>query len=479
MGFFDQLLPDYSDPNSMAAWGAIGNMLLRGGTPIPGKGLGAGNALAMLAGSGMQGATAGANFAQEYQKQNIGNQMGGLNLQRAQAIQPAILKQINGMSSGAPGALNGGMSDSDQLALQTLQWAMMSGNPEQISKAYQTIYEHNPNLAGQIENAKARGGIAQTPNGPVPGYQVPGINNSPFGAMSPPVSDAPMQGTQPSISPVQGPQTIPPINASELQPPPQQQLRDASFMPPNPPPQSTSSVASNGADPTGMPKYKFNPFNKVETEQASKFGEADTKVNDAMTGQLDTYAQSEQRLNTIAQALKEVQSGGLTSTKAAIANMLQGLGVDPKTYNLDDPKSAYNVLHEQGINTLQELKQLTSGTGSRITNAEFTRIGNYMNNPDIPASTNLQLLGEAIGAIHYDKDMIDGWNNIGGLVNRAASGYTVRPDDYMRQWQLKHKMGDYVDQAKEKIGPLKGMEAQGNASPQVTYVRVNGKLVKQ
>lgn len=73
-------MPDFSDPNSMAAWGALGNVLIGGSAPryAPnGNGITGGNklnSLAALAGMGMTGAVQGADGAQEFQKNQLANQ---------------------------------------------------------------------------------------------------------------------------------------------------------------------------------------------------------------------------------------------------------------------------------------------------------------------------------------------------------------------------------------------------------------------
>lgn len=548
---------DFNDPNDMALWGALGNVLTVGSTPHPGaSGMGAGNALLALGGAGLQGAVTGAQAAQKYQAGDIANQTAGLGLERQKAIQPYQIDMIKKMMGGqAPGSLAGGVtgptSISDGLFQQAYATALASGDMAKVSAVLTSWAEHSPQLAGAIEKEKQRVSVHEGPNGPYVGYPGGGdiSDQAPaqaYGSISP-------QGTNPmlpnlvqaesggdpsAISPkgAAGAFQIMPATATDpgfgVQP-----LHNWDGKDPRTAPQAEQQRFANdylnmnqqryggdprlaaagynagpGAvdralgklpaetqayvpkvtrgidspqkgsamppDPTGKPQYKIDPFKKTDVEFANKAMETDMKVNDEYSAQLNLYAQAEQRLNTVAQAFKAIQSGGLTTNKAEIANILQGLGADPSKYNLDDPTSVYNVLHEQGINTLQQLKTMTAGAGSRITNSEFVRIGDYMNNPNLPPATNLQLLGEAIGAIHYNKGMIEDWNKAGALGNRIADGYTMRPNDFERKWQLDHKMNDYVEKVKQDIGPLKGME--GNNAPTQSikvYHRINGKLV--
>lgn len=492
-------LIDFNDPNDMALWGALGNVLTVGSTPHPGmSGMGAGNAFLALAGAGLQGATTGAQAAQKYQAGDIANQTAGLGLERQKAIQPYQIKMIKDMmGGGAPGSLMGSAgstgSPADAMFKQAYMLALSGSDPSKAGAVLQAWAEHSPQLAGAIEKEKQRVSVHEGPNGPYVGYPGGGdISEQPpaFGSMAPPPG-----GSMPSaqLAPPPASAMLPPVPSAPPVVPPSimngvsnapagqalGRMVDANGKQAELP---TAFDATGGikADPTGKPAYKIDPFKKTDVEFANKAMETDMKVSDEYSSQLNLYAQAEQRLNTVADAFKKIQSGGLTTQKAEIANTLQGLGIDPSKYNLDDPTSVYNVLHEQGINTLQQLKTMTAGAGSRITNSEFVRIGDYMNNPNLPPATNLQLLGEAIGAVHYNKGMIEDWNKSGGLGNRLADGYTMRPNDFERKWQLDHKMGDFVDAVKKDIGPLKGMEGN-NAPTQAVriYHRVNGKLVAQ
>lgn len=554
---------DFNDPNQMAIFGALGNMLIAGGTPIKGQsGMGAGNAAALLGGAGLQGAVAGAGGAQKYQATDIANQTAGLGLERQKAIQPYQIKMIQSMLGGgaAPGSLSGGgggSSPADRMFQQAYSLALSSGDMAKASSVLQAWAEHNPKLAGAIEQEKAKNAVHETAGGTM--FGINGIPGAPaYGSMAPAgmnpmlpnLVQAESNGNPDAVSPAGAggltqimPDTardpgygVQPLQGWDGKNPatalPQEQLRfgndylnamqdhnggdprlaaaaynagpgrvdaalaklpaetqayvpkvagqpqrTASFMPPA----RSLAAPQNAPDSSGMPKYKFSIFNKIEAHQAEKFGEADMKVSDEMSSQLNNYAQAEQRLESVERAAKAVQFGGLATKKAEIANMLQGLGVDPAKYNLDDPHSVYTVLHENIISALQQLRDSLKGSGgSRVAQTEFNRLVDKNFDPNSPPETILQLLGEAKGAIHYDRAMIEDWSKNGGLGNRIADGYTMRPNDFTRKWQLDHKMGDFVEKVKKDIGPLKGMESKNAPTSSVkVYKRVDGKLVAQ
>lgn len=403
----------FDDPN-MAALAAFAASMGQSSTPQYGPPKPFGPILGQAAGNAFAGAGTANNFA----KSTMENQATGLSLERMKAMQPMFLKQIQGM--GQPMGVPGG---ADSQFGQAYNLAMMSGDMGKAATVLQSWAEHNPELAGKIKKEQE----VNTPR-TEPIYWPGG--NAPSGNA----------GTMPADQ----------KNAA---------IKDL--------------FGGEGKNPT--PPYKINIFDPIQKDQAKEWSKTDNEINSKMGDYLTTLNQSRQRLTTIADALKETQSGGFQSHKADILNKLQGVGITIPEDSAANVASIQTILHEQGINTLQQLKQMVQGAGGRITNAEFERIGNYMNGPDIQPETNLQLLGEAIGAIDYDKARITDWNNMGGLENRSNNGFMLRPSDHEMKWGINNDMSQYVNKAKGNIGLLKGMK--NNSA--VNWTIKNGQLVKQ
>lgn len=238
-------LPDFSDPQSMAAWGALGNVLIGGSAPryAPnGNGVTGGNALnslAALAGLGLTGAVKGAEGAQQYKASDLANQMGQLGLQKQQAVQPLQIAAIKNAMGGVPGNLAGPgsqvlsqmppstVSDADQKFAQAYNLSM-AFSPDKAAGVLQSWAEHNPQLAGMIKNEQERQSIIAMPGG----RQVPGSAVlSPYGSLSPsagggagvPAPQLPMPAGQMPPNGAGASPAIPQIPASQLFAPPQGQ----------------------------------------------------------------------------------------------------------------------------------------------------------------------------------------------------------------------------------------------------------------
>ena len=191
--------------------------------------------------------------------------------------------------------------------------------------------------------------------------------------------------------------------------------------------------------------------------------------------------QAEQRLNSIASAFKQIQTGEWTTDKAHFAAMLKSAGLDPTKFNLDDPAAAQTALHENYVETLQQLKASTP----RFTQMEFKALSENKEHPNLQPSANLQMLSEDIAQLRQSRDIPrdfaiaqqHGWRD---------------PQSFEQAWLRQNPLKGYVDQARAEIGPLKGMPGNepGAAGPKAaaangswtdpktgkSYQVINGKL---
>jgi len=517
MSFFDQIMPDFSDPNSMAAFGALGNMLLTGGVPIRGQtGMGAGNALAMLAGSGMQGAVSGAQGAQQFKGQNIGNQLADLSLQQQQAIQPgqiAMLKRLYGNQDGslqsAPFGMppssssqSGGISASDTQFAQAYQLAMASGaKTGDFSKAaavLQSWAEHNPALAGQIKNAQEQNTYQKTPQGT---YQMPSQGGTSFGAPAPPVSST---ATAPQInaSDIEAPTTP---EAQPLPPPPsqipnnpfaQQPPRDAAFMPPQQTQQQQTNIpaqflAADGkpiipqiknigllkSDPQGMPSYN-TPNTETGVALQKDMQKEDIEANAEMTSNMSNIQKEQYRLQQLVTAYKGAQSGTFMAQYPEVAKGLVAAGyLSPD--DIHNLSMIQKAIANQAIQVIQQTKDANANLGDapmRMFGSELANMQKKAENAGSTPEANFEVITDAMGLANHAADMYKGWDAIGGLGNRLQNGTTLRPANYARQFIETHNPQDYKEASMKAIGQFKG-QSTGSSAPKLIYQRVNGKLV--
>lgn len=178
--------------------------------------------------------------------------------------------------------------------------------------------------------------------------------------------------------------------------------------------------------------------------------------------------QAEQRLNTIANAFKQIQTGAFTTNKAQFATWLKSAGLDSvadKVMQGADPSQVQLALHENYAETMQQLKAATS----RFTQQEFKITAENKEHPNLQPEANLQMLAEDIGALRQARDLPR------DFVIAQQHGWKD-PQSYEQAWLRQNPLSGYVDTAKKEIGPLKGMTPEsvtgGNkqGAPPVGYV---------
>lgn len=511
-------LPDFSDPDSMAAWGALGNVLIGGSAPryAPnGNGITGGNklnSLAALAGLAVTGAVSGAQGAQQFKANQLENQNAGvmnpinqqmaeLGLEKQQALQPlqiGMMKNAMGASgSSGPSApfgmpqsqggngLGGGIDMADQQFAQAYQLAMASGDLAKAAVVMQSWAEHNPQLAGAVKKQQEMNTFQKTPQGT---YEMPNGGASSFGSPAPLL---PPQVQQQSIPMPPTPAQIPQINASQLQPPDQ---RTAAFMPPKEADKSSAKIppelmASDGKpvvpnvessnfyrpDPNGLPKYN-TPNTETGVALTKSLQDEDLKANSEMTSNLGSLQKEQYRLKQLGSAYQSVQSGTFLSQYPEVAKGLLAAGLlDQK--DIGNLSAVQKALANQAIQIIQQTKDANANIGGAPTRLFGSEIANMQEKAENPGSTpqaNYEVITDAMGLANHAADMAKGWDAIGGLGNRLANGNTLRPADYARKFIESHDPQDYKKAAMESLPAFKGMSASKFQEGQVAVNPTTG-----
>lgn len=156
--------------------------------------------------------------------------------------------------------------------------------------------------------------------------------------------------------------------------------------------------------------------------------------------------QAEQRLQTIAGAFKQIESGSLQTNKAQVAATLKALGIPISDKLLTDPSQVQLALHENYVETLQQLK----ASQPRFSQMEFKALSQNKEHPDLQPGANLQMLAEDIGTLRQSRDLPS------DFTAAKTSGW-VNPQSFEQAWLKQNPLSGYVERAKKEIGPLKGM----------------------
>lgn len=463
MGMFDNLS---LDPDLMGQLSTLGNNLT-GPTRIP-------MPLSYGVLKGLTSVPQGVQASNQLQQQGQQTQMGALNLQKAQAMQPAMLGMIkNGFGSpagGASGTPGNGSSPADQQFQQAYSLAMMSGDMGKASQVLQSWAEHNPSLAGAIETQKANAGITKDANGNiVRAGSALGGNQNPAGAFNPP---------PPAI--VNG-QPQAPANMDDLLNSQTQAASPASAAPQAPP-----VMAADGkpilsgqnnlfpSDPTGTPKFNIKPQANTDTgvdeakTNLKNASDSAYKAYDAWANNRNSLTKEGAIIDSVTKALANVQPGTTMAQFPDAVNRLAGAGLLSKdsAANLSDVQAVRTFLMKDAILQLRDQNANLEGNPSRIMQSEMTANLEHGLNVELQPEALWKVLTQAGGMVDYNKAMIDDYNAKGGLGNRMANGYTMTPNAFAQGWQPQHNTSDWIKQRENVTAPFKGMA--GNTTPQYT-----------
>ena len=181
--------------------------------------------------------------------------------------------------------------------------------------------------------------------------------------------------------------------------------------------------------------------------------EAWQKTQEGWHSGLQPGYQAEQRLNTIAQTFKTMQTGYGAEQKAQVASLLKSIGVNLPETILADPAKVETAIHENYVETLQQLKATTP----RFTQMEFRALSENKEHPNLQPAANLQMLSEDIGQLRQARDLPR------DFVEAQQHGWRD-PQSFEQAWLRQNPLKGYVDKVRGEIGPLKGMTGNETGS---------------
>lgn len=204
-----------------------------------------------------------------------------------------------------------------------------------------------------------------------------------------------------------------------------------------------------------QPDYQEPAYTSTQlAENTKRWGEQ----NREMAASIGTAQMAEQRLMNIATAFQQVGSKQFTSDKAAWNNALDGIfGKDggPQWLRTStDAGAVYTALHEAQRATLSGLK----AANPRFANAEFQSLSKMSENPDLPASANLNMLSEDIGQLRQQRALATDWTE-------ARIAGKQDPEIFEAKWLKQNQLAPIVEGVKKEIGIGQLSPGQGPAIP--------------
>lgn len=310
-------------------------------------------------------------------------------------------------------------------------------------------------VAGLKKLSETGNSFVETPQGPVLGSKLLGGNSAP--ATTPAASNVPpLQTTTPS--PVAKPVTLT-RNGQDVN-------SDIPLAGDGKPllPTITKIPAP---DPSGTPSFKTENT-KTGVEQTLQDQKDAAEGNKAFATTAQSLGQEKSRLDNLIQVYKDVQSGTLTAQNPDFFNKMAALGFNDDPKSIKDLAGIQTATQNHILQVIQQIKDTNANAGGGAPTRTFgSEISQLLENGE---STKGQpealwnVIGQAKGVVDHHLDMVNGWIKAGGLGNRLAGGYTMRPDDYATQFSTAHDISNYRDKALKDMGPFKGMAGNTGTS---------------
>ena len=189
----------------------------------------------------------------------------------------------------------------------------------------------------------------------------------------------------------------------------------------------------------------INPSGDYLKARIPQWAETENDWNDA----LPSGVIAEQRALAIADALKQVQSGAYTTDLAGFNARFKAItGSNLPGDYARDPAAVEEVLKNNFQSTLNQIRAFSS----RPAAIEVQLASKNFANPDLQPAANLQIIGETVGTLRWERAMLNDWAQAKG------QGWQD-PQDFQRAWTKINPIQNFIDGAEKQIGPLKGMNA--------------------
>lgn len=183
-------------------------------------------------------------------------------------------------------------------------------------------------------------------------------------------------------------------------------------------------------------------------------------------------AQTEQRFEAMATALKSIQSGAWMDTRVEISRQLQAAGMPQEKANelaKADPTQAQIIIKN---NFGTALSTLSSARLGRITQNEIFALQKNLPNVELTPQANLAIIAQGLGIARQQQALASDWDVAQQI------GY---PDPYSYQdaWMQSNPLQKFIDKAQKEIGPLAGMPGGPQIPAGMPMSKViNGKTYK-
>lgn len=198
----------------------------------------------------------------------------------------------------------------------------------------------------------------------------------------------------------------------------------------------------------------------VGTDEISKSNERSGTILSGWNAVRPTIESQTSNLESLSNAFRDVQAGGLTIGRAEASNVLQAMGLKnaaAQVMTAPNVASVQTALWTGMQDVLRNLKVINTGTGGRILASEFQAMSEHAFNPDMQPQALFNAVTSQLGQMYQIKNMIDDWDTGKAAGWRSAEGYQTA---YLKANPIKN----FTDYAENATAPFKGMPGNNQSA---------------
>lgn len=177
-----------------------------------------------------------------------------------------------------------------------------------------------------------------------------------------------------------------------------------------------------------------------------------------------TIETSRQRLGALSDAFSQLETGGLTQSRADISNNLRGAGLGwlaDRVMGAKDVGTVQSALWTGMQDVLSSLKTINAGTGGRILNSEFNAFLEHGFSPDMVGPALHNAVTQQLGTTYQVGNMIDDY------YGQARPAGWRDANQYQSAYLKANPIEGFVNYANKTVPPFGGMPG-GPGTPTIT-----------
>ena len=197
------------------------------------------------------------------------------------------------------------------------------------------------------------------------------------------------------------------------------------------------------------------------------------KMDDDLASKAETRPQARARINDAAEILSAWQSGKLSDIKAKLPAYADALGLNVDKYKLDSDSPNYETFAKDSAQAMfDRVKEL----GGRLLATAITGEKQANMNPDLQPKTNRNIIGFAKGAMDYEDQFYQDYNDWRATDGKLAT--KAQYNQFLQNWQKdpEHDFGKFVDNGRANTPVMGDLPESGLRRSGYQYVIPNDQL---